>query len=106
MSNTGGDMSNAQLFRQMALLSWLSSQSDQDREILAAMTGVQVARELLSRITGQGRVDVYKRECIQSIAQFVRDKPRASQSELNAEVEKHVLLFAARVKALDSAPIF
>lgn len=42
-------------------------------------------------------------ECIQTIADFVKRNPRASQRELNAEVEKNVLLFAARVQALDSS---
>lgn len=45
---------------QMALLRWLSSQTEEDRRILAAVTGVQVGRELLNRITGQDKVDAYK----------------------------------------------
>lgn len=43
-----------------------------------------------------------QRECIQSIANYVKKNPRASQRELNAEVEKNVLLFASRVQALDT----
>lgn len=98
-------MSSAQLLQQMALLRWLSSQTDEDRGLLTAVTGVQVARELLNRFTGQNQVDAYKRECILSIAEFVRQNPRASQDQINAEVEKRVLVFAARVKALETAPI-
>ena len=45
---------------QVALLRWLSSQADEDREILTAVTGVRVGRELLNRITGQDAVDAYK----------------------------------------------
>lgn len=44
----------------MALLRWLTSQTDQDRTTLAAVTGVQVGRELLNRFTGQDKVDAYK----------------------------------------------
>lgn len=44
----------------MALLRWLNSQTEEDRRILAAVTGVQVGRELLNRITGQDKVDAYK----------------------------------------------
>uniref|UniRef100_A0A3B5AVI2 Si:ch211-191j22.3 n=1 Tax=Stegastes partitus TaxID=144197 RepID=A0A3B5AVI2_9TELE len=94
------------LLLQVALLRWLSSQTDEDRRVLAAVTGVQVGRELLNRLTGQDKVEAYKRECILSIAQFVQQNPRASQKQINAEVEKNVLVFAARVKALESAPIF
>uniref|UniRef100_A0A669B6T7 Si:ch211-191j22.3 n=1 Tax=Oreochromis niloticus TaxID=8128 RepID=A0A669B6T7_ORENI len=89
----------------VALLRWLNSQTEEDRRILAAVTGVQVGRELLNRITGQDKVDAYKRDCVLSIAQFLRQNPRASQAQINAEVEKNVLLFAARVKALETAPI-
>eukprot|EP00064_Thunnus_orientalis_P024239 superscaffoldBa00010121_g24520 len=102
---SGAEMSSAQLLQQMALLRWLSSQTDEDRGLLTAVTGVQVARELLNRFTGQNQVDAYKRECILSIAEFVRQNPRASQDQINAEVEKRVLVFAARVKALETAPI-
>lgn len=101
-----GEMSNAQLIQQMALLRWLASQTEEDRRMLTAVTGLQVGRELLNRITGQDKVDAYKSECILSIAQFVQENPRASQAAINAEVEKRVLIFAARVKALESAPIF
>ncbi|XP_051250454.1 uncharacterized protein LOC127360205 [Dicentrarchus labrax] len=102
---SGGEMTNAHLIQQMALLRWLSSQSDEDRTILTAVTGIQVGRELLNRITGQDEVDAYKRECILSISQFLRENPRASQAVINAEVEKRVLVFAARVRALETAPI-
>ncbi|XP_045890817.1 uncharacterized protein LOC123960216 [Micropterus dolomieu] len=103
--SVSGEMSNAQLLQQMALLRWLNSQSEEDRGILTAVTGVQVGLELLNRITGQDKVDAYKRECILSISQFVRENPRASTAAINAEVEKRVLLFAARVKTLEAAPI-
>lgn len=46
-----------------------------------------------------------QRDCVLSIAQFLRQNPRASQAQINAEVEKNVLLFATRVKALETAPI-
>ncbi|KAK1892318.1 Galactose/methyl galactoside import ATP-binding protein MglA [Dissostichus eleginoides] len=106
MANSGGAMSNAQLFQQMALLRWLSSQTDEDRTFLAAVTGVQVGRELLNRFTGQDKVDAYKRECILSISEFLQQNPKASQADINTEVEKRVLVFATQVKALENAPIF
>ncbi|KAG7282371.1 hypothetical protein CRUP_029692 [Coryphaenoides rupestris] len=105
-ANTTDGMSTPQLVQQMAFLQWLSSQSDSDRATLMTLTGVGLAKELFNRLTGQDKVDVMKRECIQSIAEFVRAHPKASQAELNAEVKKSVLLFAARVKALESMPIF
>ncbi|KAJ3604703.1 hypothetical protein NHX12_029443 [Muraenolepis orangiensis] len=98
-------MSTPQLFQQMAFLNWLSSQSDSDREALMTLTGIGVAKELYMRLTGQDRVDAFKSECIQSIADFVRMHPQASEAALSAEVNKNVLLFAARVKALESMPI-
>lgn len=45
---------------QMALLRWLNSQSEEDRMLLAAVTSVQVGKELLNRITNQDKVDAYK----------------------------------------------
>ncbi|KAF3695283.1 hypothetical protein EXN66_Car010959 [Channa argus] len=102
---SGGEMTNAQLLQQMAFLRWLTSETEENRRVLAAVTGIQVGRELLNRITGQDKVDAYKRECIQSIAEFVRQNPRASQVQINAEVEKRVLVFAAQVYALEKAPL-
>uniref|UniRef100_A0A667XXX3 Uncharacterized protein n=1 Tax=Myripristis murdjan TaxID=586833 RepID=A0A667XXX3_9TELE len=102
----GGGMSNQQLLQQVALLRWLSSQAEADRAALAALTGLQVAGELLERVSGQRSVDACKADCVLNIAQFLRQHPGASQAQINAEVEKHVLIFAARVKALESAPIF
>ncbi|KAK5870591.1 hypothetical protein PBY51_003526 [Eleginops maclovinus] len=106
MANSGGAMTNAQLFQQMALLRWLSSQTDEDRTFLTAVMGVQVGRELLNRFTGQDKVDAYKRECILSISEFLQQNPQASQANITSEVEKRVLVFATKVKALETAPLF
>ncbi|KAF4098616.1 hypothetical protein G5714_020646 [Onychostoma macrolepis] len=95
-------MTDAQLIQQLALLGWLKTDSVQCKELLTALTGMQVGRELLDRLSGQRQIDAYRRECIQSIADYVKKNPRASQRELNAEVEKNVLLFASRVQALDT----
>ncbi|CAB1428891.1 unnamed protein product [Pleuronectes platessa] len=103
---SGSEMTNAQLLQQVALLRWLTSDTPEDRRILAAVTGVQVGRELLNRITGQDQVDTCKRECILSISEFVRQNPGASQDVINSEVEKRVLLFAAQVKAVEAKPLF
>lgn len=118
----------------MALLRWLNSQTEEDRKFLTAVTAVQVGRELLNRLTHQDKLDAYKvpdkclqgalcgpssadgncnlsalfgrqKECILSISQFLREHPRASQADIKAEVEKRVLVFAARVRALETAPI-
>lgn len=105
MSSSQG-MTNAQLLQQMALLRWLSSQSDADRGLLTAVTGVQVGREILNRMTGQDRIDALRRECILGISEFVRQNKRATQAEITAEVEKRVLIFAAQVKALEKTPLF
>ncbi|XP_026859594.2 uncharacterized protein LOC113573493 [Electrophorus electricus] len=99
--NSSSEMSDAQLMQQLALLGWLTTDSVACKEFLTAVTGIQVAREVLNRLSGQGKVDAYRKECIQNVADFVRRNPRASQQELNAEVEKNVHLFASRVQALD-----
>lgn len=44
----------------MALLRWLDSQTDEDRKLLAAVTSIQVGKELLDRITNQDKVDAHK----------------------------------------------
>ncbi|TRY97910.1 hypothetical protein DNTS_034134 [Danionella cerebrum] len=99
MANASG-MTDTQLIQQLALLGWLKTDSDPCKELLSAVTGVQVARELLARLSGESQIDIYRQECIQSVADFVKKNPRASQQELNYEVEKNVMLFASRVQAL------
>lgn len=98
-------MSNPQLLQQMALLRTLISDTEENRTLLTAVTAVRVGRELYYRLTGQDHIDAYKQDCVLSIAQFLQTHPRASQADINAEVEKRVLLFAARVKALEKAPL-
>lgn len=44
----------------MAMLQWLNTESDEDRKLLAAVTSIQLSRELLNRITNQDKVDAYK----------------------------------------------
>lgn len=102
---TSSGMTNAQLIQQVALLGWLNTDSVEGKQFLTAVTGMQVTREVLTRLSGQGKVDAYRNDCIQSVVDFVKRNPRASERELNAEVEKNVLLFAARVQALESSPL-
>ncbi|KAK7131200.1 hypothetical protein R3I94_016359 [Phoxinus phoxinus] len=99
MAESNG-MTDAQLIQQLALLGWLKTDSVPCKDLLTAVTGMQVCRELLDRLSGQNQIDAFRRECILSIADFVKKNPRASQRELNAEVEKNVLVFASRVQAL------
>ncbi|KAG1943519.1 uncharacterized protein LOC120490830 [Pimephales promelas] len=99
MAESNG-MTDAQLIQQLALLGWLKTDSVPCKDLLTAVTGIQVGRELLDRLSGQSQIDAYRRECILSIADFVKKNPRASQRELNAEVEKNVLVFASRVQTL------
>ncbi|KAG5285124.1 hypothetical protein AALO_G00034330 [Alosa alosa] len=103
--NAAGEMTNAQLIQQLALLNWLKSDTTQSKDILTAITQLQVGREIFNRLTGQGKVEAYKKECILQIADYVQKNPSASQRQLNTEVEKQVLLFAARVQALDSGSL-
>ncbi|KAJ1106847.1 hypothetical protein NDU88_004245 [Pleurodeles waltl] len=44
----------------VALLNWLHNDSEQSKEILQAVTGLQVAREILNRLTGQHQIDKCK----------------------------------------------
>uniref|UniRef100_A0A3B3BSK3 Si:ch211-191j22.3 n=1 Tax=Oryzias melastigma TaxID=30732 RepID=A0A3B3BSK3_ORYME len=99
-------MDSADFFQQVAFLRYLTSQTEEDRWDLAAVTGLRVGGELLNRITGRDKVEAYKKACILNIVQFLQQNPRASQAQINAEVQKNVLVFAAQVKALETAPLF
>lgn len=48
------------VFEQLALLNWLKSDSAQSKNILTAITQLQVGREIFNRLTGQGQVEAYK----------------------------------------------
>lgn len=45
---------------QVAFLRYLTSQTEEDRWGLAAVTGLRVGGELLNRITGRDKVEAYK----------------------------------------------
>lgn len=98
-------MSNAELLQQVALWRWLTSQTEEDRGVLASVTGARLASELFNRFTGQDRINAFKRECIEGMAEYIRQNPRATEAQINSELEKRVVLFAARVQALDQKPL-
>lgn len=98
-------MSNAELIQQVALWQWLKSQSDEDRGVLASVTGARLASEIYKRLTGQDQIQAFKRECIVGVAEFLRQNPGATEEQINSELEKQVLLFAARVQALNQQPL-
>uniref|UniRef100_A0AAV2MPH4 Uncharacterized protein n=1 Tax=Knipowitschia caucasica TaxID=637954 RepID=A0AAV2MPH4_KNICA len=84
----------------LALWRWLTSQSEEDRGHLASVTGVRLASELYNRVTGQDQIEAFKKECIVGIADFIKQNPGATEAQLNSELEKRVLVFAARVQTL------
>ncbi|KAF5903750.1 succinate dehydrogenase assembly factor 1, mitochondrial isoform X1, partial [Clarias magur] len=59
-TNSSTEMTDAQLMQQVALLGWLNTDSVECKQFLTTVTGVQVAREVLNRLTGQGKVDAYR----------------------------------------------
>lgn len=92
-------MSTPELVQQVAFLNWLHNDNVQSKEILQAVTGLQVAHEILNRLTGQDEIDKCKKECIASIADYVSKHPQATPQELNKVVERNVVLFAAKIQA-------
>lgn len=93
-------MTDSNLVHQLALLNWLINDTEESKELLTVVTGIQVAKDVLNHLASQDKIDAYKKECILNIAEYVRKNPRASQQELNKEVTKQVSLFALRVEAL------
>ncbi|XP_047017690.1 uncharacterized protein LOC108279237 isoform X2 [Ictalurus punctatus] len=57
---TSSEMTDAQLIQQLALLGWLNTDSVECKQFLTAVTGMQLAREVLNRLSGQGKVDAYR----------------------------------------------
>ncbi len=57
---------------QLALLGWLKTDSVQCKEMLTALTGIQVARELLDRLSGQSQIDAYRVRCICFFVDFTK----------------------------------
>uniref|UniRef100_A0A8C5E4W5 Uncharacterized protein n=1 Tax=Gouania willdenowi TaxID=441366 RepID=A0A8C5E4W5_GOUWI len=99
-------MNSNDLIQQGALLRWLLSQSDEDRLSLSVITGLSLGGKLLERLTGQTQVEAYKTECVRSIAEFLLQNPSASERQICSKVENSVLVFAARVHALQSRSVF
>lgn len=52
---------------QLALLGWLKTDSVQCKELLTAVTGMQVAREVLDRLSGQKQIDAYRVRCVYAL---------------------------------------
>jgi len=68
---------------QLALLGWLKTDSVPCKDLLTAVTGIQVGRELLDRLPGQSQIDAYRVRIfsfsfasLQKTTAFVLSKPR------------------------------
>ncbi|XP_019625767.1 PREDICTED: uncharacterized protein LOC109471031 [Branchiostoma belcheri] len=90
---------NAELLQQIALLAYLDKSSE-GAELLSTVTQARVGYELFQRATGQDQIDKYKKECILAIADYCKKHPNASKEDLQKEVGKQIVIFAARVDAL------
>ncbi|XP_078675130.1 uncharacterized protein LOC144913013 isoform X1 [Branchiostoma floridae x Branchiostoma belcheri] len=83
----------------IALLAYLDKSSE-GAELLSTVTQARVGYELFQRATGQDQIDKYKKECILAIADYCKKHPNASKEDLQKEVGKQIVIFAARVDAL------
>ncbi|XP_064623526.1 uncharacterized protein LOC135485444 [Lineus longissimus] len=95
----GNQLSNGDLLQQIALLAWVKG-GDNGKQLMESVTTLRVGREIYNRLTGEALIEQYRKECILGITKYIKDHPRASEKETQAEVTKQIQLFAARVSAL------
>ncbi|XP_070578929.1 uncharacterized protein [Ptychodera flava] len=99
LSSPDWRLGTGDLIQQIAVLAWLNKEEDGER-FYKAVTTCRVASELWHRLTGEDKMEALRAEAILGITNYIKDHPNASKEQISKEVEKHILIFAAKVEAL------
>ncbi|XP_078000786.1 uncharacterized protein LOC144453379 [Glandiceps talaboti] len=87
------------LVQQMALLAWLNKEESGEKFYKLVTTG-RVMYEVWQRLSGEDQMEAYRAEAIMGISQYIKNHPNATKEQITKEVEKHILIFAARVESM------
>uniref|UniRef100_A0A0L8GQ15 Uncharacterized protein n=1 Tax=Octopus bimaculoides TaxID=37653 RepID=A0A0L8GQ15_OCTBM len=93
--NTSDQLSDVELLQQISALHWLYQQ---DSSFYKAVTLGRVVHNIWKRVSDEPKIEALRNQTIMSIAAYVKDHPRARESELISEIEKRIEEFKTAVE--------
>lgn len=90
-------LSTGDLIQQLAAFMWLNK-GDEHKQLYTTITGARVAYELYNRLTTRNDMDLFQAQCIMAIVDYIKANPKASESQLTAEIERQIALFKEKVQ--------
>lgn len=85
--------------QQLALLAYLR-QGEEAQPFLEAITAARLYQSAYKKFSKEDELAAARLETTLAIAKWVKDHPRARQSETQAEVQRQVELFKIKIKDL------
>lgn len=88
---------NGDLLEQLALFIYLKDGNEMKEEY-EAVVGCRLFAQVWTRVFGEDQTEIYRKEAITAIANYVRTNPNASQEALKQEISRQILAFALKIQ--------
>ncbi|XP_059099502.1 uncharacterized protein LOC131893479 isoform X3 [Tigriopus californicus] len=82
----------------MALLAYLKN--EEAKPFLDAMTAAKVCKDIYQYLSKDDQIDKARAEAILNISKYVKDHPRARQTEIQHKVEEEITIFKLKIQSL------
>ncbi|XP_055931240.1 uncharacterized protein LOC129961720 [Argiope bruennichi] len=85
------------LIQRLSLLAYVH-RGDDSKDLYKAIIVAKILKGFYDDCNRQDQVDAARDEAILAIVKYVKDHPRATEKELQREVEKQIALFVEKIK--------
>ncbi|XP_042902554.1 uncharacterized protein [Parasteatoda tepidariorum] len=85
------------LIQRLALLAYVHRGED-SKDLYKAVIAAKVLKGFYDDIVHNDHIEKAREEAILAISQYVKEHPRASERELQREVEKQIAIFVDKIK--------
>ncbi|CAL1300993.1 unnamed protein product [Larinioides sclopetarius] len=85
------------LVQRLSLLAYVH-RGDDSKDLYKAIIVAKILKGFYDDCNRHDEVDAARDEAILTIVQYVKDHPRATERELQREVEKQIALFVEKIK--------
>lgn len=90
---------NGSSLQQMAFLAYLKN-GEESKPYLQAITAANVYNNAYKSFSKNDEIDAARNEAILNIAKYVKEHPRARQSEIQQKVEEEINIFKLKIATL------
>ncbi|XP_035214343.1 uncharacterized protein LOC118188099 isoform X2 [Stegodyphus dumicola] len=88
---------HSKLIQRLALLAYVH-RGEESKDVYSAVILGKILKEFYDDCVQQDDTSKLREETILAIAQYVKDHPRASERELQKEIERQIALFVEKIR--------